>query len=322
MRTLLSHNIQDAKHHLLNNDVIAIPTETVYGLAANALNEDAVIKIYEIKNRPTFNPLIVHCGRWLDVPKYVEEIPEKFFPLIKAFSPGPITFLLKKKPIIPDLVTAGSDLVAIRIPNHPITLELLQSLPFPVAAPSANEFGYISPTTAHHVMDSLNGKIPFILNGEKSIIGLESTIVGLNENNQVVIHRLGGISKAFIQNELGENVSIENNNDIPKTAGQLKSHYAPHTKLIVGNIDELVNQYAGQNIFTISFTKQYEQIPLFNQLILSEEGNMNQAAQRLFSALRKIDNQKPDIILAEKFPSYGLGAAINDRLERASFENK
>jgi L-threonylcarbamoyladenylate synthase len=322
MRTLISANIQEAKYHLLNNDVVAIPTETVYGLAANALSEEAVVKIFQVKNRPQFNPLIVHCGRWTDVPSYVEEIPEKFFPLIKAFSPGPITFLLKKKNTIPDLVTAGSDLVAIRIPNHPVTLELLQTLPFPVAAPSANEFGYISPTTAQHVMDGLNGKIPFILNGEKSSIGLESTIVGINEHNKVVVYRLGGVSIEHIQSELGEEVVIENINEKPITSGQLKSHYAPNAPLYMGNISELVKKFQGKNIFTISFQTTYNDLPLYNQFILSEEGNINVAAQKLFSALRKIDTMQPDVILAEVFPNYGLGRAINDRLERAKASNK
>jgi L-threonylcarbamoyladenylate synthase len=319
MRTLISHNIQDAKHHLLSNEVIAIPTETVYGLAANALLESAVIKIFELKERPRFNPLIVHCGRWTDVPNYVEEIPEKFFPLIKTFSPGPITFLLKKKKIIPDLVTAGSDLVAIRIPNHPVTLELLQTLPFPLAAPSANLFGQISPTSAFHVMDSFNGKIPFILNGEKASIGLESTIVGINELNQVEVHRLGGVGIEYLQNELGEPVVIKNNHTGESMQpGQLKSHYAPQTPMVTGNIEELLPMHTGKKIFTISFTKRYDELPVENQFVLSETGNINQAAQRLFSALRKIDSMKPDIILAEKFPEYGLGRAINDRLERAS----
>ncbi len=322
MRTLLSPNIQDAKHHLLNNDVVAIPTETVYGLAANALNEAAVLKIFEIKNRPTFNPLIVHCGRWTDVAYYVEEIPEKLFPLIKAFSPGPITFLLRKKKIIPDIVTAGSNYVAIRVPNHPITLELLQNLPFPLAAPSANPFGYVSPTTAQHVLDNLNGKIPFILNGEKSTVGVESTIVGVNENNDVVIYRLGGISKEYIEKEINEQALILNHNDKPTTSGQLKSHYATNAPLYVGNVEELMQEFIGKNIFTISLQKEYNNIPKSNQFILSPNADINVAAQNLFSALRKIDNLQPDVILAEIFPVEGLGAAINDRLERASAINK
>ncbi len=319
MRTVISHNIQDAKHHLLNNDVIAIPTETVYGLAANALNIQAVAKIFEIKQRPTFNPLIVHCGRWTDVVHYVTEIPEKLFPLIKAFSPGPITFLLPKKPIIPDLVTAGSPLVAIRIPNHAATLELLQTLPFPIAAPSANEYGYISPTTAHHVMNSLGGLIPFILNGDKSTVGIESTIVGTNALNQVVVHRLGGISIEYLQQELGESVVMHTQpTTVPTTPGQLSSHYAPHTPLLIGSIPELAQVHNGSKVYSINFKHTYSQLPQQNQIILSEQGDMAEAAQKLFAVLRTLDTLQADVILAELLPNYGLGAAINDRLVRAS----
>ncbi len=322
MRTLISPNLQDAKHHLLNNDVIAIPTETVYGLAANALNEAAIIKIFEIKNRPTFNPLIVHFGRWTDTSNYVEEIPEKYFKLIRVFSPGPITFLLKKKPIIPDLVTAGSPYVAVRVPSHPITLELLKTLPFPLAAPSANPFGYVSPTTAQHVYDNLNGKIPFILNGEKALVGLESTIVGINDDNKIVIHRLGGISREQIEEELEETVIVATHNQRPITSGQLKSHYATNAPLYVGDVQKMIANHHGKNIFVISFNKEYEGVPLDNQFVLSTEGDIKLAAQRLFAALRRIDTLMPDVILADIFPNEGLGAAINDRLDRASHNNK
>ncbi len=322
MNTIISTDLDEAKEHLINDRVIAIPTETVYGLAANALHETAVLKIFEAKNRPTFNPLIVHCSSWLEAKKYVEEIPEKLSILIKKFSPGPITFLLKKKKIIPDLVTAGSNYVAIRIPSHPLTLSLLQSLDFPVAAPSANEFGYISPTTAQHVMDSLQGKIPFILNGDVATVGVESTIVGINEHNKIVIHRLGGISKEDLEKELGESISLENKSESPSTAGQLKSHYAPHTDLYIGEIKELLPLHKNKNICTISFCNKVEGIPAENQFILSPNKNLSEAAQQLFSTLRTIDNLKPAVILAEIFPNEGLGAAINDRLERASVVHK
>jgi L-threonylcarbamoyladenylate synthase len=322
MQTIISTDIEQAKQHLIQNDVVAIPTETVYGLAANALNDEAVIKIFEAKNRPTFNPLIVHCSNWNEAMNYVEEIPEKFSPLIKKFSPGPITFLLKKRKIISDLVTAGSNYVAIRIPNHPTTLALLASLPFPVAAPSANEFGYISPTTAQHVMNSLQGKIPFILNGDHTTIGLESTIVGINEWNKVVVHRIGGVSIEEIQNELKEEILLDNKNEKPATAGQLKSHYAPHTDLIIGNVQELISKHKGKNICTISFYQQYANLPIENQFILSPQKNIKEAAQKLFSTLREIDQQKPSVILVEIFPNEGIGAAINDRLERAAAIHK
>ena len=151
MHTEIGNDIKKAGEYLINGDIVAIPTETVYGLAGNALNEDAVLKIFEAKNRPSFNPLIVHVGSWNMVEEYVTHIPAKAKLLAAAFTPGPLTFLLLKKNTIPDLVTAGSDKVAIRIPNHPVALSLLNSIDFPLAAPSANPFGYISPTTAEHV---------------------------------------------------------------------------------------------------------------------------------------------------------------------------
>jgi L-threonylcarbamoyladenylate synthase len=323
MRTVISHNIQEARHHLLNNEVVAIPTETVYGLAGNALSVIAVIKIFAAKNRPEFNPLIVHCASWDNVTEYVTTIPPKIELLARAFSPGPISFLLPKKDIIPDMVTSGSDLVAIRIPNHPVTTELLKQLPFPLAAPSANEFGYISPTTAQHVYDSLGGKIPFILDGEQSSIGLESTIVGYNKDGQIVVHRLGGITIEEIEQELREEVLLHvNDNTNPKTSGQLKSHYAPTTPLYTGNVVDLIKTHQHKDIVTISFKDKYDDIPLLNQFILSPKGDLHEAAQNLFATLRKIDDLDADIILAEVFPDKGLGKAINDRLERAKAEYK
>ena len=179
MHTITGTDIEKAKQFLMNGELVAIPTETVYGLAANALNEEAVIKIFEVKNRPSFNPLIIHCDSWQTAQQYVQQVPEKAHLLAEKFTPGPLTFLLAKRNIIPDLVTAGSEKVAIRIPNHPLALALLQSLDFPLAAPSANPFGYISPTTAAHVFENLNEKIPYILDGGSATIGLESTIMVL-----------------------------------------------------------------------------------------------------------------------------------------------
>jgi L-threonylcarbamoyladenylate synthase len=303
---------------------IAIPTETVYGLAANALNEDAVVKIFEVKNRPAFNPLIIHVGSWLAVEKYVQHIPVKAILLAEKFTPGPLTFLLQKKTTIPDIVTAGSEKVAIRIPNHPLTLALLQSLDFPLAAPSANPFGYISPTTAQHVLENLSGKIPYILDGGAATVGLESTIIGFDENEQVLLYRTGGTSTEEIEAVLKEKIlpapaSPQNN---PETSGQLKSHYAPHTPLYIGNMEEMIKQFAGRQIASISFTKQFEDIDAEKQFILSKDGNLAEAAKNLFAALRAIDQLKVEVILAEVFPNEGIGRAINDRLNRASAENK
>ncbi len=324
MHTIIGNDIKKAGEYLINGEVVAIPTETVYGLAGNALNEDAVLKIYEAKNRPSFNPLIVHIKSWEEAREYVRQIPAKAKLLAEKFTPGPLTFLLYKKEIIPDLVTAGSDKVAIRIPNHPVALQLLQLLNFPLAAPSANPFGYISPTTAQHVLEGLDGKIPYILDGGVANVGLESTIIGFDENENVLLYRTGGISAEQIEEVLNEKVTVSklSSEEAPETAGQLKSHYAPHTPLYVGNIDELKKQFEGKRIATISFTKQFDSIDEAKQFILSDSGNLEEAAKNLFTVLRLTDKLKVDVILAERFPDEGIGRAINDRLNKAQVENK
>ncbi len=324
MHTEIGTDIKTAVEWLINGEVVAIPTETVYGLAGNALNEDSVLKIYEAKNRPSFNPLIVHIKSWDEAGEYAQKIPVKAKLLASAFTPGPLTFLLHKKDIIPDLVTAGSDKVAIRIPNHPLALKLLNSIDFPLAAPSANPFGYISPVTAQHVLEGLNGKIPYILDGGAANVGLESTIIGFDENENVLLYRTGGISAEQIEEVVNEKVTVAklSSEENPETAGQLKSHYAPHTPLYVGDIYELKKHFAGKRIATISFTNQFEGVDEARQFILSDSGSIDEAAKNLFTVLRLTDKLKVDVILAEKFPDEGIGRAINDRLGRAQAENK
>ena len=185
MQTMIGHDIKRAAELLRAGELVAVPTETVYGLAANALDENAVLKIYHAKDRPRFNPLILHVNAVEKIKNYVTEIPEDCIKLVTAFSPGPITFLLNKKDSVPDLITAGSKKVAIRIPDHPLLTVLLKQLDFPLAAPSANPSGYVSPVTAQHVYEGLNGKIPYILDGGECKIGVESTIVGF-ENHKVI----------------------------------------------------------------------------------------------------------------------------------------
>ena len=187
--TEIGIDLARAKQLLEEGELVAIPTETVYGLAGNGLNSKAIAKIYAVKNRPQFNPLILHVANLSQLEEWVESIPDACGLLMKAFSPGPITYLLPKSSTVPDLVTAGSNKVAIRIPSHPLTLQLLNSLNFPIAAPSANPSGYVSPVTSKHVIDGLNGLIPYIIDGGSSTIGLESTIVGF-ELNKVIVHRL------------------------------------------------------------------------------------------------------------------------------------
>lgn len=308
----------------MNGELVAIPTETVYGLAGNALDENAVIKIFEAKNRPAFNPLIIHVGSWQMVEKYVTHIPAKAKLLAASFTPGPLTFLLPKNNTVPDIVTAGSDKVAIRIPNHPLTLALLNSIDFPLAAPSANPFGYISPTTALHVMEGLDGKIPYILDGGAANVGLESTIIGFDDQENVLLYRTGGISAEQIEAVLHEKIAAATTSPQknPETSGQLKSHYAPHTPLYIGDIEALKEQFSGKRIATISFTKQFDGIDEAKQFILSNDGSLVEAAKNLFAVLRLTDKLKVDVILAERFPDEGIGRAINDRLGRAQADNK
>lgn len=294
---------------------VGMPTETVYGLAANALNEDAVLKIFSVKNRPHFDPLIVHVHSREEIAKYVDEFPEWAQKLADAFMPGPVTLLLRKKSIVPDLVTSGLDKVAIRIPNHPVALSLLQQVPFPLAAPSANPFGYISPTTAQHVYDQLQGKIPYILDGGPTNVGVESTIVGY-ENDGPVVYRLGGLAIEQIENVIGK-VSVQlNQSSNPQSPGMLKSHYAPRKKLTI--IEPGQVSVAGINTGIIAFDTYLPGIDRDKQVLLSATGNIDEAAKNLFAAMRTLDASNVDEIVAVKFPDTGLGRAINDRLKRAS----
>ncbi len=319
MHTIIGNDLRYSAALLGQGAVVAIPTETVYGLAANALNHEAVLKIFEAKNRPHFNPLIVHCKNWEHACQYAQSVPEIAHLLAKHFCPGPLTFLLPKKNTIPDLVTSGSDLVALRIPHHPLTLSLLDLLEFPLAAPSANQFGYISPTTAGHVYESLNGKIPYIMDGGPCSIGLESTIIGF-QDDQIIVHRVGGIEIEAIEKISGaKTIRVQelSNPSRPTTAGQLKSHYAPHTDLIIGEIPPLFEQYKNLKLGLISFSDAYPELNFEQKYVLSPKRDLHEAAQNLFSSLRNIDGGDLDLILAEQFPNEGLGAAINDRLHRA-----
>ncbi len=317
MKAVISDSIQEAKALLQNGDVVAIPTETVYGLAANALNATAVAKIFEAKNRPFFDPLIVHVASVEDAEKYVQAIPAPLLRLMQTFSPGPLTVLLKKKDIIPDIVTSGLDTVGIRIPNHPLTLALLAELDFPLCAPSANPFGYVSPTSAQHVFNQLADRIPYILDGGKCSVGVESTIVGM-EDNEVVVYRLGGIAIEEIEKIAGKVKLTISQGSNPKAPGMLDVHYAPSTLLHIGDVRSLATQFQALRLGLISFSDAYPDYPFIQRNVLSPTGNLNEAAANLFEALRSFDGKNIDIIIAETFPEEGLGRAINDRLRRAS----
>lgn len=317
----IGKDINKARQLLESGQLVAIPTETVYGLAGNALDKSVVVKIFEAKNRPEFDPLIVHVPSLEHGHRYAEKIPEKAFLLAEKFWPGPLTIVLRKKSIIPDIVSSGLDTVGLRCPDHSLTQSLLRELPFPVAAPSANPFGYVSPTTPEHVNEQLGSKIAYILDGGACKVGIESTIIGFvqkdsfGENDSPIIYRMGGLTVEKIESVIGRVQVQLHSASNPKAPGQLKSHYSPSKKVVIGNIDELRQKYPAQSSGIISFQKDFNS-PF--QFILSRSGSLEEAAQNLFTALRQLDKYDVDVILTELVPDSGLGKAINDRLRRAA----
>lgn len=308
-----------AASYLSSGNLVAIPTETVYGLAGNALDPAAVIRIFEVKNRPAFDPLIVHISSIDAVDRYASAFPPEARKLAEHVWPGPLTLLLPKRSVVPDLVTSGLPRVALRVPAHPLTRALLKLLPFPLAAPSANPFGYVSPTTARHVADQLGGKIPYILDGGPCQVGLESTIVGF-EDGRLIVYRLGGLSIETIEALCSGPVHVQlNQSSNPSAPGMLKSHYAPQKKLHLTDLSNLKNVLLPkQKTAVITFKHRTDLPPEVFQMSLSENGDLAEAAQNLFSVLRTLDAGDADVLYAELAPDHGLGRAINDRLRRAA----
>jgi L-threonylcarbamoyladenylate synthase len=309
-------DLQIAAKSLEQGGIIGIPTETVYGLAANAFNEAAVLKVFAAKNRPSFDPLITHIAKGADLENLVEHIPEKAQKLIDKFWPGPLTLVLKKKPIISDLISSGLPTAAFRMPSHPLLQELLQRIEFPLVAPSANPFGYVSPTSAQHVASQLGEKIDYILDGGPSKIGLESTIISFEKDIPQIL-RLGGLSVEEIKGVIGDVAVAISSTSKPSAPGMLSSHYAPKKKVILGDLETLIRLHAREKKGVLSFKENY---PSYVNFVLSESGSVNEAATKLFSALRWFESQNVDVILAELVPDRGLGRAINDRLKRASYK--
>ena len=309
----IGKDINKARQLLEAGELVAIPTETVYGLAANALNSEAVTRIFQVKNRPEFDPLIIHVPSLDKARQYTMNLPEGAQELADTFWPGPLTLLLERTDLIPDLVTAGLPTVGVRCPDHPLTRELLEQIDFPLAAPSANPFGYISPTTPAHVADQLGDQIPYILDGGPCPVGIESTIVGFT-NGRGIVYRTGGLKIEDIEGVIGKVALRTSASSNPKAPGQLHSHYAPRKKLVVGDLEHLLKMYSPEQAGILSFRKNYH-APV--QVILSPSGNMEEAARNFFSALRHLDQSPAEIILAEFVPDTGLGVAINDRLRRA-----
>lgn len=313
----IGYDILWAKTLLQAGEVIGVPTETVYGLAGNALDEDAVLKIFQVKNRPHFDPLIVHTDSLAKLEGIVKGMPPQAKLLAAHFWPGPLTLLLPKAPQIPDLVTSGLETVAVRIPRHPLMLSLLASLDFPLAAPSANPFGYISPTSAQHVAQQLGAQIPYILDGGESPVGIESTIIGFDEE-QPVVYRLGGIPIEAIEALIGTVKWLPHSTSNPQAPGMLKSHYAPRKPLYIRSEEEILKLREVDKIGFLGFDTPLPHIPLSQQRILSPPGDFTEAAKHLFAYMRELDTMSVEVIYAQLLPERDLGRAINDRIRRAA----
>jgi L-threonylcarbamoyladenylate synthase len=302
---------------LQRGQIVALPTETVYGLAADALRAEAVLKIFEAKSRPRFDPLIVHLPDAGSVDRIAIVAPSvrpQFARLCKRFWPGPLTFVFPRRTEILDVVTAGLETVAFRLSAHPVFQGILAAFGRPLAAPSANRFGQISPTAAAHVLDELDGLIPLIIDGGPTAHGLESTIVALR-NDRIEVLRRGPITEEQLA-EFGEVVFVERTQH-PEAPGQLPSHYAPRTRLILVEDASAyeVDTYARCGLLSWKTDHDARFVEL---RMLSERQILAEAATNLFRFLRELDACDLDLIVAEKVPDEGLGAAINDRLSRAS----
>ena len=302
-------NIKKAKNLLNKNECIAIPTETVYGLAANAYSTQACKKIYKLKKRPKNNPLIVHYYNKQKL-KLDCDLNNSFLKLYKKFCPGPITFILnlKKNSRISKVATNKKKTLAVRFPKHPVTRNLLKKLNFPLAAPSANLSSRVSAVSSADVRDDFGKKIKYILEGGKSSIGLESTIIDLRDKPKIL--RLGGLEISLIQKMLDKKVVINNSPSKISSPGQLKLHYSPGIPIRL-NVKKVKNNEAHLLI-------KKKRVTNSNHFFLSKKGDLREAAKNLYSTLRKIKNNKYKSIAVSKIPNKGLGKTINDRLMRAS----
>ncbi len=315
--TKITQDILLASAYLSENLPVAVPTETVYGLAANAYSELAIKRVFEAKNRPAENPLIIHISRMEELNEWVEEVPEIAKKLIARFWPGPLTLVLPKKRHVSPLITGGLDTVAIRMPNHPVLRELFHSLQFPLVAPSANAFMHISPTCVEHVYESLAGRIPLILDGGPCQVGIESTIVAFEDDVPVIL-RHGAISVELIVNYAAKvNVKTSPTSTL-RAPGMHVKHYAPKTACYSVTSISSLSLPAQKRIGLISFYPLAVNQSLFINIALTQEGDLKEAAKNLYAALYQLDQLDLDFILIELVPEEHEGRALNDRIMRAS----
>jgi L-threonylcarbamoyladenylate synthase len=314
---MITSDLSIIRERLIQGDLIGLPTETVYGLAANVFNSNAVSAIFETKNRPTSNPLIVHVASLSHARALVNHFPEKAEQLAQVFWPGPLTLILPKNKSVSQLVTANQPNVAIRVPNHPTTLSLLNQLDFPLVAPSANPFNRISPTTAEHV----DGYFPSIytLDGGACKAGVESTIVGF-EGDEVVLLRHGAISIEAIEAQVGRILNRTSSSADATLPGQHKKHYAPSCELIVTYEPLFMLSAVKHKKIGILWYKavKIKSLQVDVNLVLSPTGDLEIAAKNLFATLHTMDRMGLDLIIVERLPAHDLGVTINDRLDRAA----
>jgi L-threonylcarbamoyladenylate synthase len=307
---------------LRKGEVVALPTETVYGLAADALNPAAVAKIFEAKERPRFDPLILHLPseNWLErVARIDGNSRAAIKKLTTQFWPGPLTLVLDRQPIVPEIVTAGLDTVAVRMSSHPVFTEVISAFGEPLAAPSANRFGRVSPSTAQHVFDELRGRVPLIIDAGPTAHGIESTIIAVR-GGRIEMLRLGPITAEQLT-EFG-NIHAESAPEKVYAPGQLPSHYAPKTSLRLIDNAESFALPANYRVGLLAWNASIPEDRFAAVRTLSERQDLREAAANLFRCLRELDELELDLIVAERVPAQGIGAAILDRLKRASHDSE
>ena len=314
-----SASIRLAGRIIRTGGLVAFPTETVYGLGCDALNPDAAAKVFEAKQRPQFDPLIVHIADRSQLEAIATSQSPLAQRLMDEFWPGPLTVVLPKQSVVPDLVTAGLPTVAVRMPSHPVAHALIREAGTPIAAPSANPFGYVSPTTAQHVSDSLGCNVDLVLDGGPCSVGVESTIVSL-VGSQPDLLRPGSITREQLTAIIGPVHGPPGDNDTPVAPGQMTRHYATLTPLtILSAAGEGSVPRSGERAGLLLMSHSRESEARFAAVeVLSPTGNLREAARNLFAALRRLDALRLDRIYAEPCNEEGLGLAIMDRLRRCA----
>jgi L-threonylcarbamoyladenylate synthase len=310
----MSDKILLAASFIQAGKLVAFPTETVYGLGADALNPSAVLKIFELKERPAFDPLIIHISEISDLKRLVLDYDERISRLAERFWPGPLTLVLAKSSIVPDIVTSGLPTVAVRMPDNPIALDFIRACGCPIAAPSANKFGRVSPTSADHVRKRLKG-VDYILDGGNSSVGIESTIIKLNSGGFEIL-RNGVITKEEIEKIIPYNPGPANSEGII-APGMIKSHYSPDKPLfIIGETNRSISrEKAGLLSFTQKDTSGYREV-----INVTDKRDLREYAVNLFAAIHKMEELNVEYIVVEPVPETGIGIAIMDRIRKAAYK--